>query len=631
MLGYISSFFTKNNFNIENISPLLISISSQNDLSKVKDLFPKCVENLPLNGSAEVELKKTFETFDNLQIKNFSNNLISYMKLQMNDKINLLNQSVQLMLHFVSSIYQKLNSINEFICNSFDEIINDNKDAKEIISVSFPYNILIYCIDTLNNDTFLYQRDIFQKEMDKFDFTYKLTAIVFFIIHNRDSPMNKNMSTSIECIDTFKLFIYNGKDLFVSKKKQENFFEKLYNTSIHNFDVILTNRVDPNIDIDSFEIFLFMNIYIFLFLCCDINKFIFKDIIENKKKSISFNLKSIEVAKKLLKIEKDEDLLILNNEYFELNNNLLKKFLFNSLSNFRKFIFDFYNNLERLTTYFRIMIKNIILYSFTIYPDISEMISLNLDIINFFIDKMTYDNAFDLMVLFLFSKCKNFYISLKHLEISVEALSLNCLTNIINQRLNYNKKFTYSIYFSLLNARSLSENIYEITNDSFSYLLNFISYIQSCEITTENIFDNMSCLISFYNIIFHIIKNLDSPSRFIYFLLINYFKCKSCNENYISFISKNIKKENIGKIYEDYIKTYEIYENFIDELQLKISKEGLSIKYSNMNDILSIINKCSFKSLKIINMDSSNLIFGSNTEKFIISTLHSFDNYKIFY
>ena len=79
------------------------------------------------------------------------------------------------------------------------------------------------------------------------------------------------------------------------------------------------------------------------------------------------------------------------------------------------------------------------------------------DIIDFIIDKMSYDNPFDLMVLFLFSKSKNFYISLKHLEVSVEALCLNCLTNIINQRLNYKKKLTEKMK-ELLDAANKKKN-----------------------------------------------------------------------------------------------------------------------------------------------------------------------------
>lgn len=250
------------------------------------------------------------------------------------------------------------------------------------------------------------------------------------------------MSSSIENLDTLKLFIFNGKEIFITINKQKNFFFRLFNTSMNNFDIILTNRVDSRISQDTFETFLFMNLYIFLFLCCDNNRYLLKEIIETKKTPIQFNSKTLIVGKKLLNVESDEDLLNISKEYFDEYNSFLKNNLLQSANNFRKLIYDFYNNLESLTVYFQIMIKCIILYSFTVYPDICEMISLNSEIINQIMDKISYDNTFDLMIIFLFSKSKNFYISMKHLNISIEALCLNSLNNIINQRLN-NKKILH--------------------------------------------------------------------------------------------------------------------------------------------------------------------------------------------
>lgn len=631
MLGYFSSFYSSKSYNKETVSPLLISISAQSEFSKVKDLFEKCVENLPLDGSCDDILNPIFLDFDNNQKKNFSNNLISYMKYQMNDKIQFLNQSAQLMLHFVSSSYQRFQSISEYYLSSINEIIEANQNEKEMISLVFPFNIYIYCIETLNDDDFLYQKDVFQKEMDKFDFTYKLTSIVFFIIHNRDYPIDINIISATDNIDIFKLIVFNGKDdLFISKKKQKNYFEKLYKNFMYNFEILLTNRIDPKISKETFEIFLFMNEYIFLYLCTDSNKIILNDIIRTKKEPIEYNEKSLILLKKIFKIEKNEDLLNIIKDYLEENNSILKNNLLQNANNFRKLINDFCENLEKLTTYFQIMIKSIMLYFFTIYPDICEMICLSTDIINLIMDKMSYDNAYDLMVLFLFSKSKNFYITIKHLDVNVEALCLNCLTNILKQRLNYKKKFTYSIFFSLLTGRSLAENIDEISDENFIVFKNFVNYFNTCEIKMDNIYDNFVCLKIFYEIIFNIVRNIDSPSRFIYFLLINFGTFKSCHQKYCEFLSNNNKNENKGLIFEEYKKIYEKYENFVNDVKLKISNEGLDIKYSNNYDIISIINKCSFKNDENITINNNFIIFEGDSEKFIISTLHSFDSFNIF-
>jgi hypothetical protein len=258
------------------------------------------------------------------------------------------------------------------------------------------------------------------------------------------------------------------------------------------------------------------------------------------------------------------------------------------------------------------------------------MISLNSEIINQIMDKISYDNTFDLMIIFLFSKSKNFYITIKHLDVNVEALCLNCLTNILKQRLNYKKKFTYSIFFSLLTGRSLAENIDEISDENFIVFKNFVNYFNTCEIKMDNIYDNFVCLKIFYEIIFNIVRNIDSPSRFIYFLLINFGTFKSCHQKYCEFLSNNNKNENKGLIFEEYKKIYEKYENFVNDVKLKISNEGLDIKYSNNYDIISIINKCSFKNDENITINNNFTIFDGDSEKFIISTLHSFDSFNIF-
>jgi hypothetical protein len=633
MFDYFTSFFTttNNNYNIEVAAPLLVSISSQNEFSKVKDLFEKCVEDLPLDGSAESDLKTIFFTFDNIQINNFSNNIIEYIKFQIAEKIKLLNQSVQLMLHFIYCVFQRLNSAKELIDLSYNQIIDENKDAKEIINSTFPYNLFIFCVDILNNEDFLSQKEYFKNDVDKFNFVYKLTSVIFYFIHHRDHPIEKNMSSSIENLDTLKLFIFNGKEIFISIQKQKNFFFRLFNTSMNNFDIILTNRIDSRISQDTFETFLFMNVYIFLFLCCDNNRFLLKEIIETNKTPIQFNSKSLIVGKKLLNIENDEDLLKISTDYFEEYNSLLKTNLLQSANNFRKLISNFYNNLETLTVYFQIMMKCIILYSFTVYPDICEMISLNSEIINLIMDKISYDNTFDLMIMFLFSKSKNFYISMKHLNISTEALCLNSLNNIINQRLNNKKNFTYSILFSLLTSKSLAENIHEVTDNCYIYLENYINYFNACEITIDNIYETMACLKPFYDIILNIVRNLDSPSRFIYQIILYFDKCKLCHEKLVTFVSNNIKTEVKKKTYEDYKTSYEKFETFVNDTLLKISKEGLGVKYSNIEDVISIINKISFKDNNQNEEKPNYFIFGGDAERFIITSLHSFDKYKIIF
>ena len=69
------SFFKKS-FNIDEISSDLISISNNDDFSKIKNNFENIINKIPLDGSSENDLNTIFKKFNNNQIKNFSNNLI---------------------------------------------------------------------------------------------------------------------------------------------------------------------------------------------------------------------------------------------------------------------------------------------------------------------------------------------------------------------------------------------------------------------------------------------------------------------------------------------------------------------------------------------------------------------------
>ena len=66
--------------------------------------------------------------------------------------------------------------------------------------------------------------------------------------------------------------------IFISKENLKKFLIKLYNTSIHNFETLVNNKINPILDKKKFEKFIFMNIYMLWYLLCDRNKNILSDI-----------------------------------------------------------------------------------------------------------------------------------------------------------------------------------------------------------------------------------------------------------------------------------------------------------------------------------------------------------------
>ena len=645
------SFFKKS-FNIDEISSDLISISNNDDFPKIKNNFENIISKIPLDGSSENDLNTIFKKFNNNQIKNFSNNLIEYMKIQMKEKIIYLNQSAEILLIFTISIYNKI-KIREYIVNYFNEILKG--DSYSILLKTFPFNEFIFCFNIINNNEFLYKKDVFQRELDKFDFIFRLTSVLFCIIHNKEINNKKNLLSEQFC-DSVKLFVLIGienENNFINIKTLNYYFDKLFNSTISNFTNLINNRVDKKIDANKFEIFLFMNLYIFIYLCLDNNKFIIEQI-NNKN---TFNLKCILIANKLFNNNNfnndnndnnnnENDNNIKNNiknnnnnnnnfliekinEYSKNLSNTLKISLLNSSKNFNEFINLFIINYNKLTIQFKILIKSLMIYCFCTYKDFCENSCLNINLLEF-INLLSMNNAYDLILYYIFSNTENFYIVLKK-EINFEEMFIKMLNNIINQRKNNNFIFTISIFFSLVTSKTLISHLNNISNETFEKIIEFFIYFSQSVPNSENLFDNLICLSIFYGIIFNIIKFNDSPSQFIYKILLIFDKIKNTNENYILFYKNNFEFEEKGKkIFENYFNLVNSFNNFFNKIKEGINKEGIDIKYSKISDIISIINKTSFNKNEINSYYNDIKIFGGESEKFFYFTIHTFDYYKIF-
>jgi hypothetical protein len=170
-----------------------------------------------------------------------------------------------------------------------------------------------------------------------------------------------------------------------------------------------------------------------------------------------------------------------------------------------------------------------------------------------------------------------------------------------------------------------------ISNETFEKIIEFFIYFSQSVPNSENLFDNLICLSIFYGIIFNIIKFNDSPSQFIYKILLIYDKIENTNENYILFYKNNFELEEKGKkIFENYLNLVSSFNNLFNKIKEEIKKKGIDIKYSKINDIISIINKTSFNKNEINSYYNDIKIFGGESEKFFYSTIHTFDYYKIF-
>lgn len=636
MFNFISNYFYREKLDKNIVQPYIYSISKKSNFDELKQIFDNLLPHIPLDNYYSIDAyNELFSEFDYEQINTFSNNICLLIEQKMKEKLNQLNYCAELLLNFTVSIFVKFNTVRELITKSYNNILDKNNDIINTISKSFPFNIFILCVNSITNEEFFFRQDIFQREVDKFDFSYRLMNIMFCIVHICDSNFEKSSQASIEFIDTIKLFLLNTKkDLFIDQEKQKKFLIKLYNTSIHNFETLVNNKINPIYDKKKFEKFIFFNIYLLWYILFDPNRNVLNDInINETKAKNTFNIKTFSIIKKLLEIKDEKDINNKVKEYNDFFGIIIREELEKSNDKFMVFIHNFYLNISYLSEVAQNLIKIIILYVFEIYPDFCEMICLKKELIGKLLENIFPYNVFDLMILYRLSKSMNFYIAIKLAKITLEQMFLNCLINFLETKKNEKNKnttFDFCLYYSLLTAKNFSKKLKYISDLANNKLDEFNLFINNnTEINTENFYNNLNMLILYYEIDYGIMTSLDVPSKIILTKLKNLNSINKKISEYKEYYKNNLEYENTGKdIYQKFEKVGNKYLFFLNGIFDEIKKNGLDINLSNEDDVINLINRKSYKTNEDLIEDEN--IFNHNVEKFIISSIHGNDLYKIY-
>ena len=636
MFNFISNYFYREKLDKNIVQPYIYSISKKSNFDELKQIFDNLLPHIPLDNYYSIDAyNELFSEFDYEQINTFSNNICLLIEQKMKEKLNQLNYCAELLLNFTVSIFVKYNTVRELITKSYNNILDKNNDIINTISKSFPFNIFILCVNSITNEEFFFRQDIFQREVDKFDFSYRLMNIMFCIVHICDSNFEKSSQASIEFIDTIKLFLLNTKkDLFIDQEKQKKFLIKLYNTSIHNFETLVNNKINPIYDKKKFEKFIFFNIYLLWYILFDPNRNVLNDInINETKAKNTFNIKTFSIIKKLLEIKDEKDINNKVKEYNDFFGIIIREELEKSNDKFMVFIHNFYLNISYLSEVAQNLIKIIILNVFEIYPDFCEMICLKKELIGKLLENIFPYNVFDLMILYRLSKSMNFYIAIKLAKITLEQMFLNCLINFLETKKNEKNKnptLDFCLYYSLLTAKNFSKKLKYISDLANNKLDEFNLFINNnTEINTENFYNNLNMLILYYEIDYGIMTSLDVPSKIILTKLKNLNSINKKISEYKEYYKNNLEYENTGKdIYQKFEKVGNKYLFFLNGIFDEIKKNGLDINLSNEDDVINLINRKSYKTNEDLIEDEN--IFNHNVEKFIISSIHGNDLYKIY-
>ena len=636
MFSFISNYFYREKLDKNIVQPYIYSISKKSNFDELKQIFDNLLPHIPLDNYYSIDAyNELFSEFDYEQINIFSNNICLLIGQKMKEKLNQLNYCAELLLNFTVSIFVKYNTVRELITKSYNNILDKNNDIVSTISKSFPFNIFILCVNSITNEEFFFRQDIFQKEVDKFDFSYRLMNIMFCIVHICDSNFEKSSQASIEFIDTIKLFLLNTKkDLFIDQEKQKRFLIKLYNTSIHNFETLVNNKINPIYDKKKFEKFIFFNIYLLWYILFDRNRNVLSDInINDMRAKNTFNIKTFSIIKKLFEIKDEKEINNKVKEYNDFFGIIIREELEKTNDKFMVFIHNFYLNISYLSEVAQNLIKIIILYVFEIYPNFCEMICLKKELIGKLLENIFPYNVYDLMILYRLSKSMNFYIAIKLAKITLEQMFLNCLINFLETKKNEKNKntaFDFCLYYSLLTAKNFSKKLKYISDLANNKLDEFTLFINNnTEINAENFYNNLNILILYYEIDYGIMTSLDVPSKIILTRLKNLTNINKMINEYKEYYKNNLEYENTGKdIYQKFEKVSNKYLFFLNGIFDEIKKNGLDINLSNDDDVINLINRKSYKTSEDLIEDEN--IFNHNVEKFIISSIHGNDLYKIY-
>ena len=105
---------------------------------------------------------------------------------------------------------------------------------------------------------------------------------------------------------------------------------------------------------------------------------------------------------------------------------------------------------------------------------------------------------------------------------------------------------------------------------------------------------------------------------------------EKCKEKYHLFYKNNFELSSRGKkIWASYIVFEGNSEKFIKEIENKVNDSKEDIKYSTESIVIGIINKSVYKQNELLNKKNAFVIYGGDIEKFLISTMHTIEEFKI--
>ena len=606
-------------FLINNFNNLIELTGGQNQPYQIiKSLFFDLINTNPDNFS-----------YNNLQ--NFCNNVLQYITLQQKETyISIIKPCITFLAIIIDSLYEifkdklTINFIKNFQNISWD-----------VLKKVFPFNLILFCIDTILNEGKLILND---NDL-KFNILFLSFSILYHIII---LPNNKtNNQLNIENIEIYK-FIFSSNS-FLEKEKFEKFNQIIFSSFFTTFiNIIESNQSN----LPMSERYVNILVSFMIYFLEDTNQILFKDI-KNEEQNLSFFFKNNnnEIYFNFLsKLESNlERIPIIIIEMINYYNKYYKEIIVkNIMLNNRllnEFIIRFYRNYDKLNDFFKEKINYLFIRLFNFIPNLFEISSVKefIPLILEHLMEKEYNKSIIEYILFNYIITSDIYKKLvsdsennKYIQDNFEKIIIHFLKVILtlqNNIINENKSgmITYSLII-----------IYNITlfirqfND-YSNLLKLFEFIKiEIENEDKDIISKFVIYYFFLLIIINLLNNLEEHSYFHMLLLKNY----EIIINLYDKLTKLCNNSNSKKLLEKINERKTIIDELINRINKKFKEEGSDWRFNQDVEIIRIINKVIFlpnetkkKVIKIHIFEQQNIekgIIASNIKNnlYNISTLN---------
>ena len=617
-----------NNLDTQKISSLILELSESSDLN-AKFLINNFNNLIELTGGQHQpyqQIKDLFfeliksnpENFSYNHLVNFGNNVLQYITLEQKENyLTIIKPCIILLYIIVESLYEIFkDNLNINFIQSIQNI------SWDVLKTIFPFNLILFCIDTILNEEKLILND---REL-YFSILFISFSILYHLIILSNNKNNENLK--IENIDFYK-FIFSSNS-FLEREKFEKFIQIIYSSFFKNFINIIKHNVEINLLISQ----RYLNILIsfMIYFLEDINHLIFNDI-KSDEQNLSFYFKNqnneiyFQFLSKLdQNLQKIPILMIemINyyNKYF--NEITIKSIMLNNRL-INEFIILFYHNYDLLNDIFKDKVHYLFIKLFNIIPNLLEISSVKEFIPNLLKKLMSKENK-NLNDYILFNDIitsdnyKKLSIDYENDKLTQEDFGkiinhfLNSIENL--QKNNNNEYKSGMIVYSLIILYNITLFLHQYNSHSN---LNKLFHILEIEVEKEDK-DIISKFVIFYFcilIIINLSNNLEEHSQFHMLLLKN----NKIIENLNNKLSILCNSSNSKKLFQKIKEKKNIIDELINRIIKKFNDEKTDWRFNQDVEIIRIINKVIFLPINIkkefIKVNNFNQL---NIEKGIITS-----------